>query len=442
MKLLTKISALCLIAGLGLFHSCDKTAAAKSEKRLYMWFDCEAHYARLSSPDSIRYWVNRVHDMGFTDIVVDVKSIMGETLYKSDYAPYMGEWEGAERPEDYDMLGYFIEYGHKAGLRVHGSLNVFAGGHIFFDRGIIFNEHPEWQSLVSTPDGIVPIGQIKSNYNGMLNPANPEVREYELAILREFAEKYPKVDGIIFDRVRYDNITSDFSELSKQQFEEYAGVTVENYPEDILYWEKQGRKPDWKPGPHFKKWIEWRASVIKSFVVEAHKQLRAINPDLLIGDYTGAWYPTYYYVGVNWASKNFDPAEYFDWATPEYKETGYAEELDIYMTGLYYTLVTKEDVDKANGIVGPRTESGMVNEQSYWYCVEGGAEWAKRLTDGRPVVGSIYVEQYKDNPELFPRAVAQALRSTDGLMIFDMVHIINRDWFDALAEGIEEGLKE
>ena len=73
--------------------------------------------------------------MGFTDVVVDVKSIMGETLYKSDIAPYMGEWEGVTRPENYDLLGYFIEEGHKLGMRVHGSLNVFAGGHNYFDRG-------------------------------------------------------------------------------------------------------------------------------------------------------------------------------------------------------------------------------------------------------------------------------------------------------------------
>lgn len=142
----------------------------------------------------------------------------------------MGEWEGVTRPEDYDMLGHFIEEGHKRGMRVHGSLNVFAGGHNYFDRGIIYGEHADWQSQVYTEGRIVPISRIKSNYNGMLNPANPEVREYELAILREFAEKYPDADGIIFDRVRFDNITSDFSQLSKEAFEAYTGEPVADFP--------------------------------------------------------------------------------------------------------------------------------------------------------------------------------------------------------------------
>ena len=324
---------------------------------------------------------------------------------------------------------------------VHGSLNVFAGGHNFFDRGIIYGDHADWQSQVYTEGKIVPISEIKSNYNGMLNPANPEVQEYELAILREFAEKYPDVDGIVFDRVRFDNITSDFSPLSKELFEAYAGTKVADYPDDILRWTQDADgKWDWSQGPLFRKWIEWRASVIKDFVTEAHRQLKEINPRLLIGDYTGAWYPTYYYVGVNWASEQFDPARYFDWATPEYRNTGYADLLDIYMTGLYYTLVTKAEVDKANGVVGQRTEAGMSDEQNYWYCIEGGAEWAKKITCGVvPVTGSIYVEQYEGDAAQFTRAVAQALRDTDGLMIFDIVHIINRGWWSELAAGIAEG---
>lgn len=183
-----------LLIWLAAFAAVSCAQEKQPSKPLYMWFDCEANYATLSHPDSIRYYVSKIHDMGFTDVVVDVKSIMGETLYKSDIAPYMGEWEGVTRPENYDLLGYFIEEGHKLGMRVHGSLNVFAGGHNFFDRGIIYGDHADWQSQVYTEGKIVPISEIKSNYNGMLNPANPEVQEYELAILKEFAGKYPDVD--------------------------------------------------------------------------------------------------------------------------------------------------------------------------------------------------------------------------------------------------------
>ena len=422
-------------------------AGPKSERadlnHNYMWFDCEANYATLSHPDSILFYLKKTQSLGFDNVVVDMKSIMGEVLYDSSIAPYMGDWEGVERSRDYDMLAYFIEYGHELGMNVFGSLNVFAGGHNYFDRGIIYGDKADWQSICYINGKLVPISSVKTNYNGMLNPAIPEVQQYQIDILKEFVQKYPELDGLIFDRVRYDEITSDFSELSKKQFEEYAGVQVENFPEDVLSWyDSEGQlRSKWAPGKHFKKWLEYRAMVIHDFVVKAHEELKAINPDLVIGDYTGAWYPTYFHVGVNWASETYDPSqvpEYQWWATEDYHKTGYAEMLDVYMTGLYYTLITKEDVDNARGVVGQRSEAGMDNSLTYCYSVEGGAEIAKEITKGVvPVIGSIYVEQYLGDFTPFRPAVEQALKSTDGVMIFDIVHLIKHGLWDELEAAMK-----
>lgn len=41
----------------------------------------------------------------------------------------------------------------------------------------------------------------------------------------------------------------------------------------------------------------------------ARKEVKAANPDVSFGTYTGAWYPSYYEVGVNFASKEYDPAK-------------------------------------------------------------------------------------------------------------------------------------
>lgn len=49
----------------------------------------------------------------------------------------------------------------------------------------------------------------------------------------------------------------------------------------------------------------------------ARKEVKAANPKVSFGTYTGAWYPSYYEVGVNFASKKYDPAKDFSWATPE-----------------------------------------------------------------------------------------------------------------------------
>lgn len=397
-----------------------------AQNQNYMWFDCEANYVALSKPENIRAYLEKVSALGFGNVVVDVKSIMGEVLYDSEIAPYMSPFDGVTRARDYDMMGYFLKYGHELGLKVFASLNVFCGGHNYMDRGIIYTDHADWQSICYNHGKLMPISSDKSNYNGMLNPSNPEVQNYQLDILKEFVSKYPECDGLIFDRVRYNGIDSDFSELSKVQFEQYAGVKVENFPEDILSWfnEKGKLRKNWVPGKHFKKWCEWRAMVIHDFVQKTHTELKAINPELIIGDYTGAWYPTYNQVGVNWASKQYDPSVDFDWATPEYKNAAYAELLDVYMTGLYYSYITKKDIDRATSIKGQSKEAGLKLDLTYCYCIEGGAELAKDITRGVvPVVGSIYVEQYIGEMHKFAPAVGQALESTGGVMVFDISHL-------------------
>ena len=427
-----------IVLAAALFMSCT---TPEPPKKLYMWLDCEAHFERLSTPDSVDYYMARIKELGFTDVVADMKSIMGEVLYKSDIAPYMGEWNGTVRSEDYDMLAEVEAACRKHGLGCYTSLNIFCGGHNFVKRGIIYNEHPEWQSIGWWHNQLIPVNEMEFNYNGMVNPANPEVREYQLAILEEFTRRYPTIDGIIFDRVRYDDIWADFSPLSLADFAAYAGLEEAPRPEEIMTWHEDAEgKWHHKPEAHFKLWMEYRANVIKSFVEEAHKRIKAINPNLVLGDYTGAWYPTYHYVGVNWASEKYNPAEDFDWASENYYKTGYAELLDVYMTGLYYTLVTKEEVDDQYQSVGQRTEAGMDAEaRSYWYCVEGGAEMAQKITCGVvPVVGSIYVEQYQGDEERFGRAVTQAIEScSGGMMLFDLCHIVAHDWWGTLQKAIE-----
>ena len=69
-------------------------------------------------------------------------------------------------------------------------------------------------------------------------------------------------------------------------------------------------------------------------------------------------------------------------------------------------------------------ENYLESMRRYFSNREGGAEIAKQVTCGVvPVIGSIYVEQYLDDFSLFRPAVEQALKSTEGVMVFDIVHL-------------------
>ncbi len=434
-KIQTKSFAVTLSIFLILFFS----SAISSVKPKLLWFDATANFERLSYPDSIRYYLQKAHSLGFTDAVVDVKPITGEVLYRSVVAPQMKEWNGFARPDTFDFLSTFITEAHKQKMRVHASLNIFSGGHNYIDRGIVYTSHPEWASIVYTDSGTFPITKVKAKYSAMLNPANPEIQNYEIEILKELVSKYPHLNGIILDRVRYDGICADFSPLSRSLFEHSLEKKIEHFPEDIFSWKKDSAGNTYRAdGRYFKQWLEWRARVITGFMKKARAAVKNINPKISFGDYTGSWYPIYYEVGVNWASKKYDPSKKYSWATPTYKNTGYAELLDLFSSGNYYFEVTKKEVLSKNET--GTTESGRVGKKEYWYSVEGACEITKEvLKNAVPVYGGLYVDQYNGHPEQFEKAIAMCLKKSDGLMIFDIVHIINNHWWDVLQRGIQMG---
>ncbi|MEG1885027.1 MAG: alpha amylase family protein [Alistipes sp.] len=413
------------------------TASGKTPevvKPKLMWLDCSANWVRFSNPDSIRYYVAKCKDAGMTVLVLDVKGTSSEVVYPSAYAPQVKTWKGFTRP-DFDFVGTFIQAAHDNGLEIYGSFNTFAEGNGVFRRGLLYTDHPEWQAVNYLPGkGLVPQLEIPNKLVLFTNPALPEVQAHEIALFKEVAQKFD-FDGILLDRARYDNIQSDFSEFSRLAFEKYLGHKLNRFPEDIYEWVAEGGN-NWKrvDGPYFKKWIEWRASVIYHFFKHTKEVLKATKPTLKFGAYTGAWYPSYFEVGVNWASRKYNVSKDFAWATPEYKKYGYAELLDIYTNGNYYWNVSIDEYRRSNGLHLNETDS----EQSKGdhLCVEGGCRYSRRLLGGKPFAGGIYVEDYKRDTMQFKRAVEMNLRESDGLMIFDIVHIINNNWWAPLKRAI------
>lgn len=414
-----------------------QTLSAQQQKLL--WIDGEANFTRMSYPDSIAHYIKLAKKTGFTGIVLDVKPITGEVLFRSTTAPMMKEWQGFTRTDSMDFLHTCITIAHAHGMKLYAALNIFVAGHNFFDRGLVYSGKAAWQSINYTDSGMVPITQLKHKYSAMTNPVLSEVRGHELSVLKELAAGYPLLDGLILDRVRYDDIQADFSDSSRSAFEKFSGKHINNFPGDIFTWLKDGKGGlQRKEGPLFKNWITWRASVIYTFIRQAREAVKKINPHLSFGDYTGAWYPLYYELGVNWASNKYDSATEYSWASGEYKNYGYAELLDMYTTGCYFYEVQKDEVEKLNAESMQRGEAAMGKGKEYWYSVEGSAEIAKMVTMGAvPVLGGLYVEQYKENPEQFIKAVKMCLLKTDGVMVFDMVHLINNNWWDVMKKGME-----
>ncbi|MFF2447422.1 alpha amylase family protein [Neobacillus sp. NPDC058068] len=251
-----------------------------------------------------------------------------------------------------------------------------------------------------------------------VNPIRDDVQAYELGIIEELTRNYD-VDGIVLDRARYNSIYADFSDFSRQEFEKYIGQKVANFPKDIfeIQFDNSGQKI--VQGPLYQKWIEWRAGNIQSFFKKAEKLIHDIDEDVYFSTYVGAWYQDYYSEGVNWASRTHKPA--YDWTSPDYHKTGYAETLDFIMTGTYFVDVTKEEA--------------IANGRPAEHSVEGSAEVAMDvINESTFVYGSLYLNQYINNPEQFRKALRKDIEKTHGVMLFDLVYLEWFDWWHIVEE--------
>jgi uncharacterized lipoprotein YddW (UPF0748 family) len=245
-----------------------------------------------------------------------------------------------------------------------------------------------------------------------VNPAHPEVQLYELAVVHEIVSRYD-IDGVVLDRTRYADLDADFSDLSRARFEAFVGRAVVQWPDDVVRLDDGGLRP----GPFFRDWIAWRATVIRSYVRAAGRLVRQVRPGTPVAMYVGAWYPQAYEVGQNWARPDA-PRVFAAWS-PAWTEASLLPDLDYLMVGLYYRTVTRWDAARRG--------------QSLLSSVIGSAMLSRSLTLGTTLLGGIWLELYDANRPAGEGAIRAAFGVTDGLMVFDLSNVREKDWWSVLG---------
>lgn len=415
-----------------------------SDKPMFIWISSGANFDDFAnSKDNIERDLRKAKEVGFTDIVVDVRPT-GDVLFKTDKADYvtwLGAWKNGsytkiERNVDWDYLEAFIEIGHKLDLRIYAGVNTFLGGqkNPLGELGPLFKDPSKknWATELLTNEGIVNAMDNTSEGGIFLNPANKDVQNYLFGLLEDLAANYPNLDGIILDRGRYQGLNSDFSNESRIKFEEYIGQKVENFPQDIMSPSiKEGSLPSPLP-KHFKKWLEFRVKVIHDFMAEARDKVKAKNPNVKFGVYVGGWYSSYYGTGVNWASKNYNvAAKYPTWATADYKNYGYADLMDVIIIGAYASpdRVIGTTEWTIQGFCSSAKDKIMNDAMVVGGPDIGNANWANN--DNQPTYNKAIVE-----------SVGAVMDVCDGYYLFDMIHLKNRNQWQYVREGLDKALKK
>ncbi len=249
------------------------------------------------------------------------------------------------------------------------------------------------------------------------NPADPNVWNYELGILYEILTHYD-VDGIVLDRTRYQDLSEDFSDLSRAGFERFIGHPVAHWPDDIYTYAPSGFWVARRPGPLYKAWLGYRARTIRAYTRAAARLVHTLRPRVAVGMYVGAWYPVYYEEGVNWASPDVRPP--YAWIGDDWVQAGLAPLLDYLMIGLYYRSVTMWEAMRRRD--NPTTS------------VQGGAALGRSLVHGdTPLLGALLVPLYAGDPGRLTRAIRMSDALTRGTMLFDLIYLNDDNLWPALA---------
>lgn len=424
----------------------EKEDSVIGAKPRYLWIDAAANFSRYAnSRENIATDLQKAKDAGITDIVVDVRPSMGDVLYNTSYTSQITKldyWEGDqykfyERTATWDYLQAFIDAGHKLGLKVNAGFNTFAGGCLYAyglgEQGIVFRdaEKKSWVTTLNLKEGLTNEMDLTSTdpadpqYCGtkFLNPCNDDVQQFILNLITDLC-KYD-IDGLFLDRCRYDNLASDFSEVSKEKFMKYAGISSMNFPDDIM---SPGTTslPTAQP-KYFKAWLSFRAKTIHDFVQRVVSLAHGLKPALKVGVYVGGWYSTYYEMGVNWASNTYPVAnKYPDWADENYQKYGYADMLDFMLIGAY-------------------APADQVYGQGEW-TMQGFCRQARLLLGnkvkfaGGPDVGNPTGFADGKASKAVEQSVDACINEGDGYFVFDMVHIRQYNYWASLKAGIDKYL--
>ncbi len=407
-------------------------APASKEKPRYLWIDAAANFPSYGNDaDSIARDCRRIAEMGFTDIVVDVRPTSGDVLFASAVAPALKKmpgWVGSgwgyrERTADFDYLQAFIDAGHAAGLRVYAGVNVMVGGWKApgIEIGMVYDrpERQEWCSVDYRIDGALVNHALDTATVGgrFLDPAHPEVQAFALDMLAELAS-YRELDGIVMDRCRYDDYAMDagYTEAGRRAFADYLGREPERWP---VFSEPGHIFLDKDPDELENRWLTFRCQVIHDFVARAAEMVHAVNPGIRFGVYVGAWFSEYYRSGVNWTSPNYDLASEestYAWATPEYQAAGFADRVDFLLLGTYC----------------PATNVHGNAEKT----MEGYARLGRKRLCGDvpffagPDIGNEKGFEKGGQGDLLPKIEATIRKEADGFFLFDLCHIRMYDYWN------------
>lgn len=313
-----------------------------------------------NGPEIMEQTFYKLAQSNFNRVLINMQ-YKGATIYPSDVIANAG---GPRQRSEFigrDPLQEAIEIGHRWGLEIVAwfeyGLMAYWSGSDTADCGPILTQHPEWKSIKKNGSGYV------LNENGVfhwLDPAHPEVSQFMEDLFGEIAERYPKLDGIETDRIRYPSNEFSYSDISRSR---YIAETEGTDPINIDYNHSQ-----------WQQWITWREKQITAIAQRIYYRAKNTNPNMFISAAVAPPYMLYNHEKFQrwdiWADSGYvdalEPMLYLDDASFPYQleESVQLVPPDFY---LYPGIVYRNDVSLQFQINQVRKKGGK--GVTLWYYV-------------------------------------------------------------------------
>lgn len=261
----------------------------------------------VDTQEKIDEWIEKAKRANLNALFVNI--FYHYPLYASERFPVRHELF----QEDFDVPGYLIEQCHKNGLEFHA---MFVNGRLQPDASW-FNE--EW---------VVVDGEGEPDPNQHIDYTNPEVQEYQVAVMTEFAEMYPEADGIQFDYIRFSWRTEQpYTKNAREGFKRDHGV------DPILLVRSPEEFDEEELDRLWAGWREWRMEKITEVVRRVGRELRAISPEMKLSAsvlHRESWWSVACQNWPLWLNEG-----YLDFVKPMWyggDASGYASRFDYYLS--------------------------------------------------------------------------------------------------------------
>tara|TARA_Y100001970_G_scaffold257393_1_gene336045 strand:+ start:979 stop:2049 length:1071 start_codon:yes stop_codon:yes gene_type:complete len=189
----------------------------------------------MYSKESIDSFMMEAFNNNINNVFVQVRS-RGDALYKSDIVKMNSNVQN-----NFDPLSYVILLGDLLDIQVHAWINtylIWSANSPPRDSTHIYYSNPDWfeSDYFGKSDIDIKLENIQTpSWEGLfLSPNHSEVNSYVLKLIKEIFKNYPKLDGIHFDYIRFQDDFYGFNEKGINDFKDKYNFNPKDIFRDIF----------------------------------------------------------------------------------------------------------------------------------------------------------------------------------------------------------------